>query len=224
MSDAERRAEQEREQKLGAHLVPGTPLVFLENPGNPEDLEKIKHTIDLLTEWQVEHIIDAEATVRREMARVGSEYRKAIIGGESEDDLMALKSRLDALVDELQNIRGRSERYEQGVIDEYSVMRNITRAWEGMKERVANGDRLTKKEVELLYRPPSDLKKILNDDLYREICLARNSREREKGKGKEDYAVLYDCEEDQIVLYRDRDDISQIFLGGIVYCDFSFGV
>ena len=198
-------------------------LVFLEDLGNSEDLEKTEGMIDSLTEWQVEYIIDAEATVRRDLARIGAEYRKAMIAGKSDDDLMILRSRLDTLIDELQNIRSRAERYEQGVIDEYSMMRNITRLWEGMRERVKNGDRLTKKEVEFLYGKDvdyEDLKNILNDDLYREILLMRHSRKQ--GKEKEDYAVLYDCNEDQVVLHGE-DEISEqkIFSGDIVYYDSS---
>ena len=221
VSDAEGRAEREREQKFDAHLVPGTPLILFEQPDNPEDLARAEQAIDSLTEWQVEHIIEAEATVRRDLARAGAEYRKAMLAGKSDDELAILKSRLDALIDELSTIRKRAEQYEQGILDEYSAVDTAVRLWEGMKDRAADGSRLTKKEVSFLYKEFRDLKDVLRDDVYRDIAFVWDERRRENQK--EDYAVLYDCDEDQIVLRDDMDEVSQekIFSGAIVYCDSS---
>ena len=224
VSDAEGRAEREREQKFDAHLVPGTPLILFDDTGNPKDLEKTEQVIDSLTEWQVEHIIEAEATVRKDLARAGAKYRKAMLAGKSDDELAILKSRLDALIDELSAIRKRAEQYEQGILDEYSAVDTAVRLWEGMKDRAADGSRLTKKEVSFLYKEFRDLKDVVHDDLYRAIAFVWNERRRERQK--EDYAVLYDCDEDQVVLYDEAGEMhpDRVFSGDIVYYDSSLNL
>lgn len=224
ISDAEQKAEQEREQKLDTYLVPGTPLIFLENPANQDELQKVENMIDSVTKWQVENVINAEATVRRNIARVGAELRKAMIAKKSGDDLKILKDQLDSLIDELQQIRGRAEKYEQGVVDEYSAMKNVTRMLEGMKDRIENNESLTKEEIEVLYEKDVDLKNILNRGLYNEITTMRGERDRKK-----DFSILYDCDESQITDNRDlgryadflskKEGEKHPFSGDIVYHD-----
>ena len=81
--------------------------------------------------------------------------------------------------------------------------------------------RLTKKEISFLYKGLTDLKGVVHDDVYRDISSVWYRREKEKKK--EDYAVLYDCEEDQIVLRDEMDEMrpEKIFSGNIVYYDAS---
>ena len=190
--DAIARIQQAEERVWEAYRIPSVPLVFFEDVHSVQEQRLAESTIDAVTQWQVEHI-EAEATVRRELMRVGAEFRKAKLSGASEYDLQSFEHKMNSLVDELDDIRTQADSYEKDVVSEYSASKNALRVLDKMKGRVERGENLSVKEIEVLYERGVALQELLPYSEYRNLVSARDKRDLEK-----DIAVLYACDESQV--------------------------